>query len=60
MTTRERAALLFGIILDLAGLLVYLNYREPEATQAALNPPAIIEQAQAAGIDRILDIPALR
>lgn len=60
MTTRERAALAFGLMLDLVGLFVYLNYREPEATQAALNPPAIIEQAQAAGIDRVLEVPAPR
>lgn len=60
MTTRERAALAFGLILDLVGLFVYLNYRAPEATRTQLSPPVIIEQAQAAGIDRILDVPAPR
>lgn len=57
MTTRERVALAFGLLLDLAGLLVYLNSRLPEAGRAQLSPPAIIEQAHAAGTDRILEVP---
>jgi hypothetical protein len=58
MTTRERIALSLGIVLDLFGLLVFLNAKAPEATRQALRPPAIIESAHAAvPNDRTLFIP---